>query len=140
MALCDADPVVRNWWSYCEPCQDPLHWEGPPPSQSGTGGPGGAWWDSMACLNHCGACAQCRHDNPRHPLHGLGGSAPHHTVADHAVTQPHNGHRHPHFAVFAGGWPTSWSTQWPDPDFKCNQPDGKLSSSAAPPAVHNRPE
>ena len=28
--------------------------KGPPPSQGGSGGPGGAWWASMKCLNHCG--------------------------------------------------------------------------------------
>jgi len=34
-----ADPVVRFWWTYCEPCQEPLHWSGPPPSQGGAGDP-----------------------------------------------------------------------------------------------------
>lgn len=46
--------MIRFWWTHCEPCQEPLQWEGPPPSQGGTGGPGGAWWASMTCLNHCG--------------------------------------------------------------------------------------
>jgi len=54
MAAVDADPIVRRWWSYCEPCQEPLHWEGKPPSQGGDGGEGGAWWAEMQCLNHCG--------------------------------------------------------------------------------------
>jgi hypothetical protein len=55
MALIGQDPVVKLWWSYCEPCQQPFHWEGPPPSQGGSGGPKGAWWDPLVCLNHCGA-------------------------------------------------------------------------------------
>ena len=54
MAAIEADPVVLRWWSYCEPCQQPLHWEGKPPSQGGDGGEGGAWWAEMKCLNHCG--------------------------------------------------------------------------------------
>ena len=55
MAAIDADPIVRRWWSYCEPCQEPYKWSGPPPSQGGTGGEGGQWWAEMRCLNHCGA-------------------------------------------------------------------------------------
>ena len=43
MALLDNDPEIKHWWTYCEPCQEPLQWEGPPPSQNGKGGPGGAW-------------------------------------------------------------------------------------------------
>mmetsp|Transcript_2926 Transcript_2926/g.4204 ORF Transcript_2926/g.4204 Transcript_2926/m.4204 type:complete len:196 (-) Transcript_2926:1140-1727(-) len=52
MQTIDKDPVVRYWWSYCEPCQDPLNWSGPPPSQGGTDG---EWWAPLECLNHCGA-------------------------------------------------------------------------------------
>mmetsp|Transcript_1865 Transcript_1865/g.4285 ORF Transcript_1865/g.4285 Transcript_1865/m.4285 type:complete len:176 (-) Transcript_1865:272-799(-) len=52
-----ADPVVRKWWSYCEPCQEPFNWEGPPPSQGGDGGEGGEWWSPMEEVNHCGAWA-----------------------------------------------------------------------------------
>ena len=46
MARVAADPVVRFWWTYCEPCQEPLHWSGPPPSQGGAGDPAhpGEWW------------------------------------------------------------------------------------------------
>lgn len=54
MASLDNDDIIKFWWTYCEPCQDPLTWEGPPPSQGGTGGPGGAWWAPLKCLNHCG--------------------------------------------------------------------------------------
>lgn len=32
------------------------------------------------------------------------------------------------------------SHYWPDPDFKPNQPQGKLSSLTNPPPIHNRPE
>lgn len=56
MASLDNDDIIKFWWTYCEPCQDPLTWEGPPPSQGGTGGPGGAWWAPLKCLNHCGGC------------------------------------------------------------------------------------
>ncbi|KAJ9446721.1 L-rhamnose mutarotase [Diplonema papillatum] len=44
-------PIIRFWWSYCEPCQEPLHWSGPPPSQGGKG----EWWAPLKPLNHCGA-------------------------------------------------------------------------------------
>ncbi|GAB5362356.1 hypothetical protein AAMO2058_000789900 [Amorphochlora amoebiformis] len=49
------DPIVRKWWTYCEPCQEPFKWDGPPPSKGGDGGPGGEWWASMEEVNHCGA-------------------------------------------------------------------------------------
>eukprot|EP00512_Aurantiochytrium_limacinum_P000530 CAMPEP_0171493308 /NCGR_PEP_ID=MMETSP0958-20121227/4892_1 /TAXON_ID=87120 /ORGANISM="Aurantiochytrium limacinum, Strain ATCCMYA-1381" /LENGTH=210 /DNA_ID=CAMNT_0012026921 /DNA_START=233 /DNA_END=865 /DNA_ORIENTATION=- len=55
MANIAKDPVVKSWWSFCEPCQEPLKWEGPPPSEGGTGGMGGEWWASMTNINHCGA-------------------------------------------------------------------------------------
>ena len=35
MAKVGADPIVRFWWTYCEPCQAPLHWKGPPPCADG---------------------------------------------------------------------------------------------------------
>ena len=56
MAAVEADPVVRFWWTFCEPCQEPLHWTGPPPSQGGRGDPGhpGEWWAPMRMVNHCG--------------------------------------------------------------------------------------
>ena len=28
MAALDHDPLIKYWWSYCEPCQDPFHWDG----------------------------------------------------------------------------------------------------------------
>jgi len=56
MAAVGADPVVRFWWTFCEPCQEPLHWQGPPPSQGGTGDPKypGEWWAPLKQVNHCG--------------------------------------------------------------------------------------
>jgi hypothetical protein len=54
MAKVDNDPIVRRWWTYTEPCQEPFKWEGKPPSQGGDGGPGGSWWSNMTCLTHCG--------------------------------------------------------------------------------------
>ena len=46
MAKCSDDPIILFWWTHCEPCQQPLHWEGPPPSQGGTGHPDykDQWW------------------------------------------------------------------------------------------------
>ena len=55
MAKIAADPIVLRWWSFCEPCQEPLQWSGPPPSQGGSGGPGGQWWSDLELLNSCGA-------------------------------------------------------------------------------------
>ena len=55
MASVESDPIIRKWWSYCEPCQEPAQWEGPPPSAGGGGGPNSAWWASLKCLNSCGA-------------------------------------------------------------------------------------
>lgn len=54
MKMLDNDPTIKFWWTHCEPCQEPFQWSGPPPSQGGTGGEGGAWWAPMKCLNHCG--------------------------------------------------------------------------------------
>ena len=49
------DPMVRKWWSLCEPCQIPFpgQWseEEPPPSEGGTGGD---WWKPLVCVCHCG--------------------------------------------------------------------------------------
>ena len=49
------DPVVRQWWAECEPCQEPFsQWAGKglrPPSQ---GGSDGDWWAPLLCLGHCG--------------------------------------------------------------------------------------
>jgi hypothetical protein len=45
---CGDDPVIRFWWTFCEPCQQPARWTGPPPSHGGDGkdarGKGGEWW------------------------------------------------------------------------------------------------
>lgn len=59
MASVASDPIVRFWWTYCEPCQEPLHWKGKPPSQGGTGDPDfpGQWWSPLKQVNHCGAWA-----------------------------------------------------------------------------------
>jgi len=76
MAAVGADPVVRFWWSFCEPCQEPLHWTGLPPSQGGRGMPShpGEWWSPMSLVNHCGAWATAwskewpdPHFSPTHP-------------------------------------------------------------------------
>ena len=59
MAAVEADPIIRFWWTYCEPCQEPLHWRGPPPSQGGKGDPAypGEWWSPLRHVNSCGAWA-----------------------------------------------------------------------------------
>ena len=58
------DPIIRKWWSYCEPCQIPFsqysQLDIPPPSKGGGGGGGegegksGDWWAPLVCLCHCG--------------------------------------------------------------------------------------
>jgi len=48
------DPVTRQWWAECEPCQEPFsQWaeNAPPPSQ---GGGGGDWWAPLECVCHTG--------------------------------------------------------------------------------------
>ncbi|GBG24065.1 Hypothetical Protein FCC1311_002832 [Hondaea fermentalgiana] len=56
MARIARDPVVKSWWSFCEPCQEPLNWHGSPPSQGGSGGGGdNEWWATLTNINHCGA-------------------------------------------------------------------------------------
>jgi hypothetical protein len=79
MATVAADPVVRFWWTHCEVCQTPLHWTGPPPSQSGAGDPAhpGQWWAPLRQVNHCGAWAVAwsseRGPNPTYvPCHPRG--------------------------------------------------------------------
>ena len=37
------------------------------------------------------------------------------------------------------GWATAWSQLWPNPDHVAQNPQGKPSSLATSPAVHNRP-
>ena len=56
MAALEKNPIVRFWWTYCEPCQEPFHWAGPPPSQGGTGHPRypHQWWSPLTQVNHCG--------------------------------------------------------------------------------------
>lgn len=48
-----ADPVVKEWWIQCEPCQEPFsQWiaGSPPPSEGGQGD----WWAPLVNLTHCG--------------------------------------------------------------------------------------
>eukprot|EP00755_Sulcionema_specki_P013415 Sspe_Gene.53900::Locus_29772_Transcript_1_1_Confidence_1.000_Length_737::g.53900::m.53900 len=51
MKKLETDPMIKYWWSFCEPCQEPLKWSGPPPSQGGKGD----WWSPLKCINSCGA-------------------------------------------------------------------------------------
>jgi len=47
------DPITRQWWSQCEPCQEPFaQWNQGSPllSQGGSGD----WWDAMECVCHTG--------------------------------------------------------------------------------------
>lgn len=48
-----ADPVTREWWIECEPCQEPFsQWKSgfKPPSAGGAG----EWWAPLECVTHCG--------------------------------------------------------------------------------------
>lgn len=61
-----ADPVTREWWTVCEPCQEPLgQWPkgSKPPSQGGEGD----WWAPLECVNHCGYWAVRYGDQERDP-------------------------------------------------------------------------
>ena len=42
MAKMAADPTTQRWWSFCEPCQQPLPDRGP-----------GEWWAAMDEVFHC---------------------------------------------------------------------------------------
>eukprot|EP00004_Rigifila_ramosa_P028102 TRINITY_DN9439_c0_g1_i1.p2 TRINITY_DN9439_c0_g1~~TRINITY_DN9439_c0_g1_i1.p2 ORF type:complete len:137 (-),score=20.62 TRINITY_DN9439_c0_g1_i1:190-579(-) len=48
MAAIGEDPKTRAWWKVCEPCQQPLEWEGPPPSEGGKGN----WWHPIDEVFH----------------------------------------------------------------------------------------
>ena len=37
-----ADPITKDWWSHCKPCQKPL-----------TGNAEGEWWTNMEEVFHC---------------------------------------------------------------------------------------
>ena len=58
------DPVTREWWKLCEPCQEPFsQWSSPvPPSSGGSGD----WWAPLECLCETGhwptAYSAQRHD------------------------------------------------------------------------------
>lgn len=69
MAAIEADPIVRFWWTHCEPCQVPLHWDGPPPSQGGQGHTDhpGQWWAPLTQVNHCGGWSVEWSDSWPHP-------------------------------------------------------------------------
>lgn len=54
MAAIGSDPVTREWWKICEPCQESLDWTGPPPSE---GGQGGNWWAPIEEVFHDGHSA-----------------------------------------------------------------------------------
>ena len=71
MARCGSDPIINFWWSHCEPCQEPLHWKGPPPSQGGKGDPDflDEWWSPMKMLNHCGGWATAYSQSWPNPDH-----------------------------------------------------------------------
>ena len=50
MAKLNNSPVSHYWWSFCEPCQEPLDPSFTPPSKGGD-----KWWSEMILLNSCGA-------------------------------------------------------------------------------------
>jgi L-rhamnose mutarotase len=47
------DPVTREWWALCEPCQQPFS-QWPVGAKSLSEGGEGDWWAPLDCLNHCG--------------------------------------------------------------------------------------
>jgi L-rhamnose mutarotase len=54
MTLIANDPMTKEWWKECEPCQEPFaHW--PPgarmPSEGNTTD---SWWAACECVTHCG--------------------------------------------------------------------------------------
>ena len=60
------DPITREWWKQCEPCQEPFsQWpaEARPPSEGGQGD----WWAPLQCLNHCGHWAMNYSNQRRDP-------------------------------------------------------------------------
>jgi len=66
MTALSNDPIVREWWSYCEPCQEPFsQWiRG---SRYPSLGGGGDWWAPLACLCHCGHWPVDYSDRSRDP-------------------------------------------------------------------------
>ena len=57
MEAIGTDAATREWWGYCEPCQEPFkQWlqHLPPPSQQTPPPPAGDWWAPLVCLTHCG--------------------------------------------------------------------------------------
>jgi L-rhamnose mutarotase len=47
------DPVTREWWAMCEPCQKPFS-QWPAGAKNLSQGGEGDWWAPLQCLNHCG--------------------------------------------------------------------------------------
>jgi L-rhamnose mutarotase len=49
------DPITRQWWKECEPCQESLseHFKDPRKSKPSNGG-SGQWWIPLECVTHCG--------------------------------------------------------------------------------------
>ena len=48
-----SDPVTREWWMECEPCQEPFSQWLPGSLPLSKGGKGD-WWAPMECVCHCG--------------------------------------------------------------------------------------
>jgi len=47
------DPITREWWKECEPCQETFpQWPASSPLPSAGGQ--GDWWAPLECVNHCG--------------------------------------------------------------------------------------
>lgn len=47
------DPVTREWWALCEPCQTPFS-QWPSGAKYLSQGGEGDWWAPLDCLAHCG--------------------------------------------------------------------------------------
>eukprot|EP00540_Astrosyne_radiata_P003127 CAMPEP_0116849340 /NCGR_PEP_ID=MMETSP0418-20121206/15517_1 /TAXON_ID=1158023 /ORGANISM="Astrosyne radiata, Strain 13vi08-1A" /LENGTH=109 /DNA_ID=CAMNT_0004481049 /DNA_START=99 /DNA_END=428 /DNA_ORIENTATION=- len=49
------DPMTREWWKLCEPCQEPFsQWPREDGSKPLSEGGEGDWWAPLVCLCHCG--------------------------------------------------------------------------------------
>ena len=47
------DPITREWWIECEPCQEPFA-QFPKGAKPPSAGGSDDWWAPLVCLNHCG--------------------------------------------------------------------------------------
>jgi L-rhamnose mutarotase len=56
MQIIAGDPITRDWWKECEPCQEPFSRSAVPPSaRTGSDDKDApSWWSSCECVAYCG--------------------------------------------------------------------------------------